>query len=451
MNKIKKFIIIFAAVIIVIILILIALKKNENNNNLLNNDDYLEEGEEKTPDKDENGYIDVSDASVFYSVVDAVNKYVKIMQYDVNTQISDEDIYHYFSIKDEYLSDITSEDKRAEAVIDLLDEEYKKSNNVLINNYKNKLYEINENTLLVPIEMKAKYDNNISIYILKAYMSENNTDEKYFICRVDSKNQTFSIEFVNEKVESIDNLKVSENDNVIQPNSFNSFQIENMTYEQIAQKYFDNFKTMIINYTDVYYSKYFTDEYKEKRFGSINEFKVYIEKNKEKIKYLEMYKYLVNTTDDYVEYICQDQYGRNFVFRAKNVMNYTVQLDTYTIPTEKFKETYDKAEGEKKVQMNIDKFIQMVNRNDCKSSYNCIADGFKNNYLDTQDKFENYIKNEFFEYNNFEFDSIEQKGSNLYTCTLTLTDATGNSKDSKKITIIMQLNDNYDFKMSFSV
>ena len=451
MNKIKKFIIIFAAVIIVIILILIALKKNENNNNLLNNDDYLEEGEEKTPDKDENGYIDVSDASVFYSVVDAVNKYVKIMQYDVNTQISDEDIYHYFSIKDEYLSDITSEDKRAEAVIDLLDEEYKKSNNVLINNYKNKLYEINENTLLVPIEMKAKYDNNISIYILKAYMSENNTDEKYFICRVDSKNQTFSIEFVNEKVESIDNLKVSENDNVIQPNSFNSFQIENMTYEQIAQKYFDNFKTMIINYTDVYYSKYFTDEYKEKRFGSINEFKVYIENNKEKIKYLEMYKYLVNTTDDYVEYICQDQYGRNFVFRAKNVMNYTVQLDTYTIPTEKFKETYDKAEGEKKVQMNIDKFIQMVNRNDCKSSYNCIADGFKNNYLDTQDKFENYIKNEFFEYNNFEFDSIEQKGSNLYTCTLTLTDATGNSKDSKKITIIMQLNDNYDFKMSFSV
>lgn len=451
MNKIKKFIIIFVAVIIVIILILIVLKENENKSNLLNNDDYLEEGEEKTPDKDENGYIDVSDASMFYSVVDAVNKYVKIMQYDVNTQISDEDIYHYFGIKDEYLSDITSEDKRAEAVIDLLDEEYKKNNNVLIDNYKNKLYEINENTLLVPIEMKAKYDNNISIYILKAYMSENNTDEKYYICRVDSKNQTFSIEFVNEKVESIDNLKVSENDNVIQPNSFNSFQIENMTYEQIAQKYFDNFKTMIINYTDVYYSKYFTDEYKEKRFGSINEFKVYIEKNKEKIKYLEMYKYLVNTTDDYVEYICQDQYGRNFVFRAKNVMNYTVQLDTYTIPTEKFKETYDKAEGEKKVQMNIDKFIQMVNRNDYKSSYNYIADGFKNNYLDTQDKFENYIKNEFFEYNNFEFDSIEQKGSNLYTCTLTLTDATGNSKDSKKITIIMQLNDNYDFKMSFSV
>ena len=138
MNKIKKFIIIFVAVIIVIILILIVLKENENKSNLLNNDDYLEEGEEKTPDKDENGYIDVSDASMFYSVVDAVNKYVKIMQYDVNTQISDEDIYHYFGIKDEYLSDITSEDKRAEAVIDLLDEEYKKNNNVLINNYKNK-------------------------------------------------------------------------------------------------------------------------------------------------------------------------------------------------------------------------------------------------------------------------------------------------------------------------
>ena len=65
--------------------------------------------------------------------------------------------------------------------------------------------------------------------------------------------------------------------------------------------------------------------------------------------------------------------------------------------------------------------------------------------------FENYIKNAFFEYNNFEFENIEQKGNNLYTCTVTLTDLTGNSKDTKKITIIMQLNDNYDFKMSFSV
>ena len=101
--------------------------------------------------------------------------------------------------------------------------------------------------------------------------------------------------------------------------------------------------------------------------------------------------------------------------------------------------------------MNIDKFIQMVNRHDYKTSYNCIADGFKNNYFDTQDKFENYIKNAFFEYNNFEFENIEQKGNNLYTCTVTLTDLTGNSKDTKKITIIMQLNDNYDFKMSFSV
>ena len=451
MNKIKKSIIIFVMVIIVIILTLIVLLKKENKDNVIANADYLEEGEEKAPEEDKNGYINVSDASMFYSVVDAVNKYIRIMQYDVNNQISGEDMYHYFSINDEYLADLTSEEKRAEAVLCILDENYKKSNNISVNNFKDKLYEVKTNTILIPISMKAKYNDSISIYILKAYLGENDVEEKYFICRVDSKNQTFSIEFVNNRVESIDDIKINENNNSIQPNSLNSFENKNMSYEQIAQKYFEHFKTMLVDYPDIYYDKYLTNEYKEKKFGNIDEYKKYIEKNKEELEHIQMYKYLVNTTDDYTEYVCQDQYERNYIFRATNVMEYTVQLDTYTIPTDKFKETYDKADNEKKVQMNIDKFIQMINRHDYRTSYNYIADGFKNNYLDTQDKFENYIKNTFFEFNNFEFETIEQKGSNLYTCTLTVTDSTGKSTDSKKIIIIMQLNDNYDFKMSFSV
>ena len=61
------------------------------------------------------------------------------------------------------------------------------------------------------------------------------------------------------------------------------------------------------------------------------------------------------------------------------------------------------------------------------------------------------MKNVFFEYNNFEFRYIEQKGSNLYTVTLNITDLTEESSEARNVTIIMQLNDDLDFEMSFGI
>ena len=61
------------------------------------------------------------------------------------------------------------------------------------------------------------------------------------------------------------------------------------------------------------------------------------------------------------------------------------------------------------------------------------------------------MKNVFFEYNNFEFRNIEQKGSNLYTVTLNITDLTEESSEARNVTIIMQLNDDLDFEMSFGI
>ena len=61
------------------------------------------------------------------------------------------------------------------------------------------------------------------------------------------------------------------------------------------------------------------------------------------------------------------------------------------------------------------------------------------------------MKNVFFEYNNFEFRNIEQKGSNLYTVTLNITDLTEESSETRNVTIIMKLNDDLDFEMSFGI
>ena len=144
-----------------------------------------------------------------------------------------------------------------------------------------------------------------------------------------------------------------------------------------------------------------------------------------------------------MEYVAKDQFENLYIFNEDEEKTIKIKFDTYTIPTDNFKKTYNTATDEKKVQMNIDKFIQMINRHDYRTSYNCIADSFKNNYFKTQEEFQNYIKNNFYKYNKFEFKSCEKKAADIYVCKVQLT------VGIKEINVIMQLGDNLDFKMSF--
>ena len=132
-------------------------------------------------------------------------------------------------------------------------------------------------------------------------------------------------------------------------------------------------------------------------------------------------------------------------------MDFKVEFDTYTIPTTKFTEKYNSSDDSYKCQMNIDKFIRMLNRHDYKTAYKCLADSYKNNYFKTEEAFENFAKSNFFDYNKLTFKDSEQKGERLYTCEIELTDLTGEKSETKKMNIVMQLNDNLDFAMSFSM
>lgn len=449
MNKIKRILcIVFMLVIVLIIVICMLIKDLENKDTEKENEDFSNYGGDVKPKEYNNGFDDVNDSRIFFSVVDAVKKYEKICR--VNTEI---DYSNEYFDEDEYLDNIKSEQLRNKAIYDLLDKEYIKREAITVDNVSKVMFDIDSDTIILPKRMICKYGNNCNSFIYETYFIKGNIIEnKCFVVRVSNKNSTFSLEFINEEYEDLSNIEISINDNTIENTGYNEFEIKNVKTEEVAKSYMDNYKQLLIIQPSIIYDNYMDTNYREKRYGSLDEFEEYVKENMDGFKKSQVVKYTTNSIEGgKIQYVCMDQFGNYYIFDESSTMQYTIQLDTYTIPTEKFKTEYDKAESEKKVQMNIDKFIQMVNRHDYKTSYNCIADGFKNNYFDIQDKFENYIKNAFFEYNNFEFENIEQKGNNLYTCTVTLTDLTGNSKDTKKITIIMQLNDNYDFKMSFSV
>lgn len=438
MKYIKYIIVTLLIIIILIISIILGMSKKQKN---VDTEDSYDNGADVVNINTDIKKVD--NVSLYYTVKNCLDSFYKAINMEI-VEGNEDDYVEGGEISYSTLMGVNNIEEKNKIIFDKLNNSFIKDNEITQNNAYQKLVSIVGSNYTIDAMYIIDGENIKNFYV---YAENQNNDKLLYNVILDVDNMTYSIKLL----QYADYTRLSKDDDVgIEKNSNNVFEYSKTTDEQMSKNYFYDFKNLIVNNSQYAYDK-FDDEYSKKRFGSIFEFQEYINNNKNELYNLTIKKYSVNITNEYTEYICQDQYGRNYIFKVTNVMDYTVQLDTYTIPTEKFKTEYDKAESEKKVQMNIDKFIQMVNRHDYKTSYNCIADGFKNNYFDTQDKFENYIKNAFFEYNNFEFENIEQKGNNLYTCTVTLTDLTGNSKDTKKITIIMQLNDNYDFKMSFSV
>ena len=140
-----------------------------------------------------------------------------------------------------------------------------------------------------------------------------------------------------------------------------------------------------------------------------------------------------------------------YIFEPIDMINYNVTLDTYTIEDETFNTTYDKSEPYKKVQMNIDKFFQMINRHDYITSYNCLAGSFKNRSVKTEQDFINTAKKSFYTYNKVSYISIDELGNNTYSYKIKLFDLTGKNVKEKNVTIVMQLLEDRNFVMSFSI
>lgn len=437
MKYIKNIIIILFIIIVIVILLILFMNKNINEQKY--EDSYDNNADTTNIDVK---LKEVDNISLYYTVKSCLEKFYKtvIMEIQKDTQ---EDYIEGGEISYSSLIGVTSDEDRDNAIYNQLDKEFINENNITLSNVYNKIKEIGNRFLINKMYMID--GENVKYFYV--YINNEEDKEILFDIILDVNNKTYSIKYQN----YVDSDKLEKrNVDSIDKNTNNTFEYVNVTDEQMAKNYFNDYKNLLLNNVSKSYDK-LEKEYREKRFGNIDNYKEYLKNNQEEFNKIMIKKYLVNNYQDYSEYVCQDQYENYYIFKVTNVMNYEVSLDAYTITTDKFKETYEKAEDEDKVKMNVDKFIQMINRHDYRTAYNCIASGFKSNYLDTQEKFENYMKNIFFEYNKIEFKNMEKKGSNLYTCTLNVTDLTGESSDTKNITVIMQLNNELDFEMSFGI
>lgn len=436
MEKLKKLMIIILLIIVIVSILIILLgklnqKKEESNIS-------IDDGEEIIQEKDENGYAELNDYGLYYSINNILSKYINIV---TSNEIQD--------IEEESNKEYTDYSQNMDMIYSLLDKKYINNYKITVNNVEKFIYELDDNVKIIPINIKIKYGENINTCIVNAYIIGNNIEEKKFIIRLDNKNETFSMEFINNDDVKENNI---DNEDRIQVNDYNHFEIQVATNEEIAMNYLEQYKNLAERAPQIVYDNYLDDNYKKLKFESLEEFKKYIESNKEELESIRTNKYLYNDLGDgKAEYVCKDQYNNVYIFDINSIFEYKIKLDNYTLLTDKFKTEYKNANDSKKVQMNTDRFIQMLNRHDYKSLYNCISNDFKNNYFGTEEEFVDFIKQHFFDYNNLSFKEFSKEGTKLFKYTISVEDLTENDKEVKTVNMIMQINNDFDFEIAFEM
>ena len=446
MDKFKKTILVCIIIILMIIIgiICILYKQNINNDNLnIIEQQNGEEGEQINFETVQTEVI--KDNAKYYTVTSCISDYLGLTNLNSSA-------YYGYNENNKY-SLIIDKKTIKQYIYNVLSREYIDKYNVTIDNVLEYVDETNDNVNFIPLKMNVLAKKNVEKYIVHGI--ETDIDNKYLkdmyiIVNLDLNNNTFSIEPINKKYDSIDEIEVSNKIENIKENDNNLYLEMKIDNEYLCKDYLDKYKKLSIAKPELAY-EYLNKEFRDKRFGNLEEFKKYINKHKNKIISTQCTKYYVEEYGQYTQYVIQDKYENLYIFDVNTITDFSIKLDTYTITTEKFKETYNSSNDIEKVKMNIDKFFQMINRQDYKTSFDCLSSDFKKNNFINEDEFEKIVREKFFLYNKIEFIDCNKQGNGLYVCRIRLTDLLGESKEKRTNNIIMKLSEDLNFEMSFNI
>ena len=236
----------------------------------------------------------------------------------------------------------------------------------------------------------------------------------------------------------------------IEKNLNNVFSFKNIDTETIVREYFNDYKVKLSSDVEALYNS-LDEEYKNKRFGSLEVFERFINENKDELTQSNASEYLVNNLENYKEYVCKDQYGNMYIFRETSIMQYSLLFDTYTIPTDKFMEQYNNSSNENKVKLNIDKWVKMLNNRDYENAFNCLDETFRvNTFNNSEAEFEQYMREKYPGHYEALYGEVTERNG-IYGQSIVLKDITGEDTTEYHLDIVMQLGEDLEFVMSFTV
>lgn len=445
MKKLKNIIIILVVVSIIIsicIAILMQKTPDKGNNELQNIETDISEDFIKKM-----GLVD--DYSTFFSVEEMINNFMKNVQA-----------------------------KEKERIYSLLENDYITRKNITEDNVLNYISDIIDYDKEVKIR-KIYGQENIenSVYYVDCILEKEHKGKQcYLALYKDSVNLTYSIEPLDSKIyeQKIQGDNKELERKRIESNEYNKTILKMPTEEERAKKYFENFLENALYYPEYAYNL-LDDSYKNKCFPIISDFKDYIETKRESflsydisnmkkynefetveeyneylmnMKRLKLRQYKITEKEGYNQYTCIDNYGNYYTFYATSPFNYTIILGNYAEPTRDFIEKYNNSREVEKVVLNIKRFFMGIDDKNYGYSYNVLSEAFKNNKYPTKNDFIKYVKQNFFEENEIEYES-HKKEKGLYIYKINIKDATGNNSEIKSFNIVLKLNSGTDFEMSF--
>ena len=338
-------------------------------------------------------------------------------------------------------------------VYNYLASEYKEKNNITIDNIQEKLGNYNNVQVIINNVYYVDSNENVRIYFIYGNVIEKETREKEefaIMLSLDSKNSAFEIypSGYDYNIELGKELKIDieEIKNIV----YNSYKFNLTNDETFAKELFKDYQNRLMYDLDSAY-EHLDEEYKTKKFENVQEFKEYINNNFYRFINANITKYQVEYFDDYKRIICTDSNENSYIFKVKEIANYLVIPDAYTIDTPEFNKKYNESNTQEKIVLNLNKFILALNDGDYKYAYSLLADSFKENNFKTQQEFENYIKSNFFDENKLDYEKYSNEAGTYYTYEVKITDKSGKSNQEITKTFIMLLGEGTDFELSFNL
>lgn len=427
----KKKLIIMIGITILIIIIILGLLITMSGLADINNDTVLEQQKESA-EPIQSMVKPVSENVEFFTVQSYIQEFIE--QINMNNPV-------YYTGGERIDQSII-----AKWTYSLLSQEYIDKNAITEENVYEYVDNIEESLIFVPLKMnEIKLENTTKYAIYGFTQTVNNEyrEDLYFILNVDNNNNTYSIEPL-KNIRSIEEIELNNNNLEIEKNRYNTYKEKKITDEYICEQYLYIYKRLMLAKTQEAYN-YLNEEYRDKKFDSLQDYTDYVTNNKDKIAQIALNAYSINDN----RYICRDQWNNYYIFNVNGVFAYNVMLDIYTVDVKEFTEKYNSSSNENKVAMNVEKIESAINNRDYKFIYNKLDETFKNNNFKSLDEFAEYINKNFFDNNNLEYESISNEG-NVYIYTIKLTDV-NNEENTKTMTIIMKLKEGTDFVMSFSI
>ncbi len=441
MNKelVKKIIILSVIIIILILVSIIILVVNRYRPNV---NIVKESNAEKTIEQKE--IEEVIRDKEFYKVSNLVNIYLDTLNKN-----------KYKSRDGESFAD---SDQTKESIYSLLSEEYIDKNNITLNNLYKNVYDINDKINFVPIEMRVIEKFGINKYLVygeAVNINNANIENKqiYIIVNIDEINETYSIEQINEDIYDIDDYNFTNEIKSIEENKYNKFDKTTVNDEFIALQKFNNFKFLTLTDSQLVYDRYLDQEYKEKRFPTYEDYKKYLEVSYDRFYKMELYQYASKQNDDFLQNVYTDKNGCYYVFNQTKSSDYTVLLDSYTVLSDEFKKTYTNANNKNKVQMNINKWVEMLNNKDYLAAYNVLDETFRTTKFTDFNNFAEIMSEIFLDQYTAEatgeYNSFSEEENNTFIQKISLKNKNYDIEGRITGNIIMQLGEEYNYVMSF--